>query len=293
MPFNPNFPLYIPTKGRADSRMTCRALDIMRVPYFIIVEEQEREAYAEVIDEAKILILNPSYQRDYETCDELGDSKSKGPGPARNFAWDHSIASGHGWHWVMDDNIKYFARMHRNKRIRVKDGTIFRAMEDFCLRYRNIAMAGPCYQMFAFRGEMEKLKPFITNTRIYSCSLIRNDVSHRWRGRYNEDTILSLDMLKAGWCTVQFYAFLQNKCATQTVAGGNTDEFYAKDGTLDKSKMQVNVHPDVSKLVWRFGRWHHDVNYRAFSKNRLLKIRDLKIPNKSDNYGMKIKRVKA
>jgi len=52
-------------------------------------------------EEALRMILDPIYQRDYETLDDLGDTKSKGPGPARNFISEHSIAEGHDWHWVM------------------------------------------------------------------------------------------------------------------------------------------------------------------------------------------------
>ncbi len=79
--------------------------------------------------------------------------------------------------------------------------------KDFVLRYENIAMAGPNYFMFAPRKR--KHPPFSLNTRIYSCNLIRNDLPFRWRARYNEDTDLSLRMLKAGWCTVLFYVFLK------------------------------------------------------------------------------------
>jgi hypothetical protein len=159
-------------------------------------------------------------------------------------------------------------------------------MEDFCERYRNVAMAGPNYEMFVPRKE--KRARLILNTRIYSCNLIRNDVPFRWRGRYNEDTILSLDMLKAGWCTVQFNAFIQKKVATQKVKGGNTAEFYAKEGTYPKSLMQVKVHPDVSRLTWRFGRWHHYVDYRPFKKNRLVRKEGVEIPQGVNNYGMKL-----
>jgi hypothetical protein len=137
-------------------------------------------------------------------------------------------------------------------------------MEDFVLRYENVAMAGPNYTMFA--PSRNKFPPFITNTRIYSCNLIRNDVPFRWRGRYNEDTILSLDQLKAGWCTVQFYAFLQDKLNTQVLGGGNTAEFYAKEGTSPKSEMLKAVHPDVTRLVWKYGRHHHHVDYKRFKQ---------------------------
>ena len=257
------------------------------MPYSIVVEEQEFDQYAAVIDKKKILVLDKVYQRDYDTFDDLGDSKSKGPGAARNFVWDHSIAAGHAWHWVMDDNIDGFFRLNRNLKVQAGNGVIFRCMEDFVLRYRNVAMAGPNYFMFASRKSA--MPPFVLNTRIYSCNLIRNDVPFRWRGRYNEDTDLSLRMLKAKWVTVQFNAFLQRKMATQQVKGGNTKEFYAKDGTLPKSRMQVAMHPDVSKLVWKFGRWHHHVDYKPFKANKLIRRPDVEVAAGVDNYGMILK----
>ncbi len=283
---NPRFPLYIISKGRYESRLTSKALEEMSVPYSIVIEEQEYGDYAAVIDPKKIIVLDKAYQRDYDTFDEFGDTKSKGPGPARNFVWDHSISRGHSHHWVMDDNIMKFIRMNKNSQIPVGDGTIFRCMEDFCLRYQNVAMAGPNYEMFVLRKA--KVPPFVMNTRIYSCNFIRNDVPFRWRGRYNEDTDLSLRMLKAGWCTVQFNAFIQKKISTQKIAGGNTKEFYAKDGTLPKSQMQVDMYPDVSRLVWKFGRIHHHVDYGPFKNNKLVRNKDIDVPNGVNDYGMKI-----
>ena len=118
--------------------------------------------------------------------------------------------------------------------------------------------------------------------------LIKNDLPIRWRGRYNEDTDLSLRVLKAGLCTVQFNAFLQEKATTQTLKGGNTDEFYAKEGTLPKSQMIAELHPDVAKVVWRFNRWHHHVDYRAFKKNKLQRLQNICVPNQINNFGMKL-----
>lgn len=272
----PRFPLYIPSKSRADTALTPRFLDSIGVPYRIVVEEPQFEAYSQHFEKHKLLVLDPAFQRDYETCDDLGDTKSKGPGPARNFIWEHSKSEGHEWHWVMDDNISLFARLHKNQRIPVGDGTIFHAMEEFCLRYTNIGMAGPQYWMFA--PSRAPLPPFVTGTRIYSCNLIRNDLPFRWRGRYNEDTILSLDMLKAEWNTVQFNAFLQYKVTTQTLGGGNTEAFYAAEGTLPKSQMLVDVHPDVSRVVWKFRRWHHFVDYTPFKDLGLKRRPDVEIP---------------
>lgn len=285
----PRFPIYIVSKGRADSRLTAKALLAMRVPFHVVIEEQEFHEYAAVLDPRSLLVLDRKFQRDYDTCDALGDSKSKGPGPARNFAWDHALRAGHAWHWVMDDNIRRFYRFNRNLQVPVGDGTILRCMEDFCLRYANVAMAGPNYEVFAKRKD--KIPPFVPNTRIYSCNLIRNDVPFRWRARYNEDTDLSLRMLKAGWCTVQFNAFLQRKTATQTMRGGNTAEFYAREGTVPKSQMLVALHPDVARLVWKFNRWHHHVDYRPFAANQMLRAPGVHVGSGVNDYGMHIHHV--
>ena len=285
---NPKYPLFIVSKGRADTRYTARYLDYMKVPYRIVVEPQEYDMYLKhVKDRNKLLEFDMTYKEKYDTCYELGLTKSTGPGPARNFVWDYSIKEGYDYHWVMDDNIRSFRRYNLNEKVKVSSGTIFKAMEDFVLRYENVGMAGPNYYMF--QPARQKSPPFILNTRIYSCNFIKNDLPYRWRGRYNEDTILSLDMLTNGLCTIQFNAFLQEKITTQQVRGGNSEEFYDKEGTLEKSKMQVKVYPDISKVVKRFGRIHHYVDYSQFKVNKLIRKKDLKIQN--NKYDMKLKRV--
>jgi hypothetical protein len=300
------FPIYIPTKGRSRYMVTSKALTALGLPHTLIVEPQEVDIYRAAVREmelsATVVELDLSFKEKYAVCDDLGLSKSTGPGPARNFAWEHSIAAGFGWHWVIDDNIKAFYRLNRNLKVPVGDGTTFRCMEDFALRYTNVAMAGPNYFMFASRKSA--MPPFTLNTRVYSCNLIRNDVPFRWRGRYNEDTIISLDMLKAGWCTILFNAFLQEKMETQKLPGGNTDEFYLVEGqkrdgakysdtgTVAKSRMLCEVHPDVSKMAWRFKRWHHHVDYNGFKRQGLIRREGLVTPDEANDYGMTLKVVK-
>jgi hypothetical protein len=279
---NPKYPVYIVSKGRWKQRLTANALDKIHVPYYMVVEKDEYEKYASEMNPDKILVVPSKYRDEYDTFDNLGTVKSVGPGASRNFCWDHSISIGAKWHWVFDDNVRDFYIYNDNKRRYVLDGTIFNMMEYFCELYENIAIAGPNYRFFVV--SKGSYPAFITNTRIYSMLLIRNDIPYRWRGRYNEDTDLSLRALKDGWCTVQFNAFLGDKAWTQTVKGGNTAQFYAVEGTMPKSKMQVEMHPDVSRLVWKFGRWHHHVDYTVFAKNKLIR-KDV-IP--SNNYNLKL-----
>ena len=286
---NNKFPFYIPTKGRSEYMLTSKALTKMGISHFLVVEDSQVEDYERSIQEnellAEVLVLDPSFKKSYELCDDLGLSKSTGPGPARNFAWEHSINNGHDWHWVMDDNIRYFCRLYRKFRIRSNASSFFSPMEDFSMRYRNVAMSGPNYTMFAI--PRPRLPPFLTNTRIYSCNLIRNNLDFRWRGRYNEDTILSLDLLKAGYCTILFYAFLQKKIVTQQQKGGNTEEFYKREGTLAKSKMLIKAYPDLSRLVIRYGRVHHHVDYSVF-KHQLIRDKSIEVHKGTDNYGVSL-----
>lgn len=265
---NPRHPVYVLSKGRADTAPTPRVLDRLGVPYRLVIEADEHDAYAAHFAEDRLLHLDPAYRDRYDPCMELPEGASYGSGPARNFAWEHSIAEGHDWHWVVDDNITMFGRLHRNQKVPFGDGTGFAIMEDFATRYRNVAIAGPHYFMFA--PARSKQPPFITGSRVYSCLLIRNAVPHRWEGRYNEDVDLCLRVLKDGWATVLFNAVLQGKVTTQQLTGGNTDAFYAAEGTLPKTQMLVRRHPDVASVTWRWGRWHHHVDYSRWRGQPLL-----------------------
>lgn len=271
----PKYPIYIPSKGRWELRPTSKALEAMGVDYRIVIEPQEYEDYASVINPRKILTLPFS---------ELG----QGSIPARNWIWEHAISEGHKRHWIIDDNIRQFYRLNKNHREPVKTGSTFRAAEDFVDRYENVALAG--FQYNGFAADKQKHPPFIPNTRVYSCILIKNDIPYRWRGRYNEDTDLSLRALKDGWCTILFKAFLADKKVTMSMKGGNTDELYAGDGRLKMAQSLQEQHPDVTTIKWKWGRWQHEVDYSRFKYNKLIKRTDIEIPDEPNEYGMKLVR---
>jgi len=261
-------PIYIVSKNRSTTCLTAAALDLMGVPFKVIVERDQFADYDTAIGAHRLLVLPQTYLDQYDTCDELGGTKSKGPGAARNYALDHARdILGTKWHWVMDDNLHDFHRLHLNEKIPLRSAVGFYETEKFVQRYSNVPLAGLNY--YSFCKTTDAVPPFVTNTRIYSCLLIRNDIGLRWRGRYNEDTDLSLRILKRGDCTLQMNAFLCGKVTTQRMKGGNTDEFYATEGTHAKSQMLADLHPDVAKVVWRFNRWHHHVDYKPFKANEL------------------------
>ena len=281
---NPKHPVYVISKGRWESRLTAQSLDNIGVPYSIVIEPQEYEQYRAALPEAQILTLPFS---------DLG----QGSIPARNWVWEHAAATGAERHWILDDNIgQYlkgqgvtgFFRLNRNLKTPVASGTIFRCAEDFVDRYENVALAGFNYFLFAPRKTQPP--PYYLNTRIYSCILIRNDLDYRWRGRYNEDTDLSIRVLKDGWCTILFNAFLCYKRTTMTMSGGNTDELYRQDDDFDgRFEMAESLrlqHPDIVRIVEKWGRFQHSVDYTQFKANALRLRAGVETPSGVDNYGM-------
>lgn len=274
---NTRYPIYIISKGRWEFNYTAKALDKLNVDYKIAIEPQEEDLYAKTLKDPSKILLTP--------FSNLG----QGSIPVRNFIWEHAKSQGYDKHWCFDDNIHYFTRLNRNLGCEVTNGAIFNAMEDFSDRYENMALSGPQYVFFAIAKST--LKPYISNTRIYSCILVNHKLleeklTEKWRGRYNEDTDLSLRALKAGLGTCLFNAFLQAKQVTMTLKGGNTDELYADDGRLKMAQSLVDQHPDVVKVGWRFGRPQHVVNYKPFKDNKWIKKDGLIIPDKINNYGM-------
>src|SRR6185436_2759602 len=186
------------------------------------------------------------------------------------------------------------------------------------------AIEGPQYEMFAPRRQA--IPPLIVNTRVYSCSLINNHMGQRYRDVYNDDTDICLRALKAGWCTVQFNAFLAKKMATMRVKGGNTPIYLgieiaqaewnahakdcsicktcidgytdqrqpcdqgktilAKDGRWRMADSLLRQHPDVTTITHKWDRWQHQVDYRRFRDNPLVLRADVVVPTGTNDYGM-------
>lgn len=275
----PKFPVYIISKGRSETMLTSKSLAKIRVPHYIAIEPQDKADYENALDKFNI--------RDFVDLLILPFSNhGDGPGRARNWCWDHAIELGAKRHWVLDDNITdFFMPGDGNIRTRVNSGAIFRAAEKFADNFSNVPISGFQYRHFYIEKEIPTL--FDTNTRIYSTLLIENNCPYRWRGRYNEDTDLCLRVLKdyeRNYCTIHFTQFLQGKAGTQAIKGGNTDEYYHVQGntdeasydggvnpagTINKSMMLKDMHPDVTSIIWYGKRYHHLVNYDVFANKRL------------------------
>lgn len=256
----PKYPMYIISKGRWESRFTSKTLEKLNLPYYIVIEPQEYDQYSKVISKEKILVLPFS---------NLG----QGTPPARNWVWNNARERGFKKHWIFDDNIKgFYKRQDGIKNYLDDKGTFFSIIEKFMDNYKNLGQVGLEYQYFC--ADKGRYPPIRLNTRIYSCILMNHSLLDKynlqWRGKFQCDTDLSIRILKLGLCTALFYEYLCGKITTMVMKGGNTQEYYAKTNKrYEFAKLLEDTHPDVAKIIWKYNRWHHSVNYSSFKKNKL------------------------
>lgn len=272
------YPIFIPSKGRHESRYTMKTFDEFGYDYKTVIEPQEYDSYARVMDEKKLLVLPFS---------------NKGLTKTRNWIWDYAENLGVEKFWTFDDNINGIYRLNNNLSVRSSTGVIIPIIENFVDRFENVGVAGMNYFMFVPRKS--KIPPYTVNTRVYSNMLLNtkeknpNGTPFRNNLYYNDDTDLNIRILKKGSCTIQFNAFQVYKLTTMTVKGGITSSYDDMDDNRKAiSQMLVDAHPDVARLTEKFGRWHHEVNYGIYKKNQLIRKKNIYVPRGVNNYGMKL-----
>jgi len=255
----PIYPIFVISKGRFENPMTHKKLSAMGVNHYVVVEPQESADYKRALSEFGQVLETP--------FSNLG----QGSIPVRNYVWELAENMGVKRYWIMDDNLSNFYLLKNGKRVITKDADIIYQCEKFVDKFSNVPMAGMNYTTFAIPHK--NIKPFTMNTRIYSCILLETAAHERWRGRYNEDTDLSLRFLKNGDCTILFNAFLCDKTVTMTMKGGNEDIYKETNNRREFAESLYKQHPDVVKIKKRWDRWHHVVDYKPFKNNQLRRVK--------------------
>ena len=179
------YPIFIPSKGRYKTRHTMKTFDEFNYDYKAVIEPQEYDHYAAVMDEKKLLVLPFS---------------NKGLTKTRNWIWDYAENLGVEKFWTFDDNINGIYRLNNNLSVRSSTGVIIPIIENFVDRFENVGVAGMNYFMFVPRKA--KIPPYTVNTRVYSNMLLntkeKNPDGTPFRNNlyYNDDTDLNIRILK-------------------------------------------------------------------------------------------------
>ena len=281
MKYLPHYPIFMPSKGRASDVLTAKAFEADGVPYHLVVEPQEVEAYAKIWGQHRILMLPENNQ---------------GLVFARNWIKAYSVARGDERHWQFDDDIRALYRLHRGFRILCEAGLALSACEDFVDQYENVAIASLNDHKFllAAHGIQHGIyPPFYLNARCYTCFLVNNAIPYSWRYRYNEDTDMTLQVLAGGWCTVLFNTFNMWSPPTLTRQGGqmaSSTANYNGNGRLRMARQLERVWPGVVTTKRRFHRAQHTVknNWKGFDTPLKKKAN----PPPLQDYRMTLEKIK-
>jgi hypothetical protein len=246
----PRYPIYIPSKNRADVCYTAQIFLEDGVEFKIVIEPAQVEAYLKHYPEELLLVLPEDDMR------LLG---------SRLWIREHSIANGYDRHWQFDDNIRDCYYMVKGVRERANFNLGISLIEDFTDRYTNIGLSGFNYKTFV---SPDTRKPYYLNVHVYSATLVNNRMPYKWRLLYNDDTDICLQVLDNGMCTVLVNQFSVEKMRTMTVKGGNNSDLYQGDGRLVMARSLEEVWPQYVETKWRFGRAQHVVkeNWKMFKQ---------------------------
>jgi len=168
---------------------------------------------------------------------------------------------------LFDDNIRGICKWEKGKK---KDINDYKISLNFVEKYADKKQINICGFEYRYFSTKPPKKAFKHNCHVYSAMLIKNNMSYRWRLKYNEDVDLCLQILTNGGTTASCIYYLTNKTSTVSKQkGGNQDELYKGNDPkkkLLKAKMLEKVWPQYVKTVIRFNRYHHFVDWKQFKK---------------------------
>ena len=243
------YPIYVISLGRHEYLDTAKSLDDMRLHYKIVVEPHEYDKYKKT--------MNDEFGEILTTPENYSKTRAEGSKHVRNFIHHLCLDNGTPKYWLLDDNIKGFYMFDENLHKKITDGSCFHYTELLMENFPKTCIGG-----FSYKSDipaMDKTRyRIIRNSKVYSFLLIDTykttfvlNTRNIWRGDYNEDIILCIDILKKGWETFTTTQFLGNKLTTGTRKGGN--EYIYRNGDEEEIfkdyLKECSVEKEVGKKV--------------------------------------------
>jgi hypothetical protein len=231
-----HYPIYIPSKGRADRVAVAGLLQEHGIPFKITVEPQDADAYRVRYTDEQLVVM---------------DANNQGIHYVRNWMKDHATNEGHAFHWQLDDDIKWFKVRYDGKNHKTNPAHVLSTIEDTVDLYTDIGAASPMYDTWAFQpGPIIKL-----NRMAASAMLLRNDPNIRFEPEIVEDIDITLQYLTAGYCSLIFATNLITVPTTPTDTGGLGQSDRIGNGAYVRCQNIINKWGDqhfkiITKEKW-------------------------------------------
>lgn len=269
---NPKYPIYIPSKGRADKQLTVKLLLANGITNFFVIVEAGHDAveYTRTIGNKHVLVLKES---------NYGTSSV-----ARNYAIEHSKRVGFAKHWQLDDDISKIYGHKKGKVTNVNVGEILREVERLDKEHKSNITGVNTSASFLSQTKKE----FNENGSLTSLYLITND-KFRFRGTMLVDMDYQLQLLRAGLQTLRCNNFAFVFKSPLKAKGGYYDiysndkkrtqalsEFFKNNPDVEpgikRSSVGFLVAANISKVWHQFKRREEaDNDKQLFPKSEVLK----------------------
>lgn len=239
-------PIFIPSKGRPESS-TAALLDEAEIPYNVLVEPQDRDAYYARSLSHGVLIQLPENDR--------------GVTFVRNFTKDLAKTKDSAWFWILDDDIKNFYLVEKGRLVKSDPRTVLFAAQALFRRVGNVGIGALEYGQFAWSAKKDHAIGYCDVAVCLNAERTRN---LRYRDNTKEDRDFALQVLKSGSLAVRatHCAFQAPKIGSNK---GGLHEDYADGRDAEWAAQMAKDWPGLVTVVRKpDGRKDAKIKWAAF-----------------------------
>jgi hypothetical protein len=223
------YPIYIPSKGRANKCKTANMLLAQGIKnFFIVVEKDEYKDYCKNFDPKYILMLPKS---------NYGSVV-----PAKNLAMEHSIKNGFKYHWQLDDDISRVFEHKLGKKVHNDTNKIFTYIESLIKKYPNVKLFGiKTSTSFLSQGG-----PEITHNTSLTCLMLVANMDLRFKFiPMGGDIDYQLQILRKGYDILRLNNFAFDYPSPMKNAGGYTDIYKDDEKRINALNIFLKNNPEI------------------------------------------------
>ena len=226
----PRYPIGILSYSRHNEYgRTHKTLTDMKVKHYLFVEPDQHEDYFKWYDPSycKLVVVSENFH-----------NQQMGSTPMRNYILDHFKEQGHSKCWLLDDNIKRYRRLHHGTKNPIDSSVAFTHIENYVDQYDNVGIASHNFNPEVRENDCRPC--IVKNGKQFSSLLIPLDNDIRFRYKYNEDHLISMEYINKGFCNLCFNSVCYDKNTSGIDNGGNAQSIYKVGEEVDGYKLKYD-----------------------------------------------------
>lgn len=246
-------PIYIATKGRP-AAPAFKALGNEGIPFTIVVEPQDEQAYADALPGVPRLVLPKNDQ---------------GLPYARQFIIEHArgVLPDDAWFWIIDDDTSGFATVEGKRCVPAPAVEVLSAAQDLAASVAGCAQASLEYRQYAWSATKDyTVDTFCDCVVLFHVGRTRG-IDYRTDIKLKGDREYTLRLILAGRVVLRMHRLAFSSPRNGTNVGGLADTYAIDGAEREAAEAVVRSHPGLCKLnIKADGRPDVKFNWKAARK---------------------------